>query len=99
MTEYHSTLASTLNKFNFTGHIPSLKEVRNEIYDKSDHGIATLLCISPLLEIENIEYADTEMAVSMDEKYIQIRDIVFSNGNYQKLLISILPKFIESGQL
>lgn len=97
--EYHCTLVDSLIKFNFTGNVPTITDIWTDINKTIDHGIATLCCIAPLLAIENIEYADTEMVVSMDEKYVKIRDIVFSNPHYQNLLILNLPKFIENGQL
>lgn len=96
---YSEALIDTLCDLNFAGPIPTHKQILREIERKSDHGLATLLCIAPLLSIEQLEYASTEMVVSNDAKYVEIRHTVFSHPAYKQLLIEILPKFIEKGLL
>lgn len=84
---------------NFKNKIPSLNDIKKEIHSKGDHGLATLLCITPILVMENKEYADAETIISNDEKFIEIRDIIFSNPEYIKLLIENLSEFVKNGHL
>lgn len=53
----------------------------------------------PIFIIENKEYANATNIISDTEECQQIRDIVFSNPEYGKLLIKYLPNFIKSGHL
>ncbi|XP_013110859.1 uncharacterized protein LOC106089560 [Stomoxys calcitrans] len=91
---YHQSLCDTLVELNYQHRIPTLDDVKKEIYSKGFHGLATATCLLPILINENTELADPENFVLETDEAIQNRRKIFYNQNFGDRL-KIFLKFFE----
>lgn len=98
--EYQKVLKETLEKLNYGGHIPTLKELSIEIINYSLQAVIASICLTPLVftdptnGFENLE----ELTNRSEEAEILRRENV-QNPRYKAYLQRTLKEFELSGFL
>ncbi|ALC47761.1 CG10513, partial [Drosophila busckii] len=96
---YHSVLVQTLRALNFTGHIPTLRQLRLQIEKGGFMAVtATLTCQAIMLNDETAD-ADFNSLMKVDERARNFKRTAYKNKRLQGILKQLLPVYDHCGLL
>ncbi|XP_059621220.1 uncharacterized protein LOC132264902 [Phlebotomus argentipes] len=93
---YHSELEKTLQLLGYSGKFPTLQDITNEVINKGDHGLMTLLGMVPVMITPHTEYSEASYFFEDTEETLKARDLIFDNQQHIENLAKLLPKFVEN---
>ncbi|XP_016952788.1 uncharacterized protein LOC108026378 [Drosophila biarmipes] len=97
--EYQRILQQTLEKLNYKGHIPSLKEIHIELINTSLMGVIGATCLTPLIFREGAGFENLEDLNSRTESGDRFRRENVENPKYRAFLQRTIKEFELSGFL
>ncbi|KAH8330351.1 hypothetical protein KR067_001592 [Drosophila pandora] len=97
--EYQRVLQETLEKLNYQGHIPSLKEIHIDLINTSLMGVIGATCLTPLIFREGAGFENLEDLNSRTESGDQFRRENVENPKYRAFLQRTVKEFELSGFL
>ncbi|XP_030374817.1 uncharacterized protein LOC115624329 [Scaptodrosophila lebanonensis] len=97
--EYQRVLQQTLEKLNYQGHIPTLKEIHIELINNSLIGVIAATCLTPLIFRESGGFENLEDLNSRTEAGDQFRRENVENPKYRAFLQRTIKEFELSGFL
>uniref|UniRef100_A0A1L8DZT5 Putative ecdysteroid kinase n=1 Tax=Nyssomyia neivai TaxID=330878 RepID=A0A1L8DZT5_9DIPT len=96
---YHGELEKTLKLLNYSGKLPTLQDIHNEIIKIGAHGLFTLLGLVPVMTTPHTQYAEASYFFEDTEETLKARDLIFSDQQHIKLVAKLLPRFVQNGTL
>uniref|UniRef100_A0A1B0B3Q9 CHK kinase-like domain-containing protein n=1 Tax=Glossina palpalis gambiensis TaxID=67801 RepID=A0A1B0B3Q9_9MUSC len=99
VSEYHHILKETLEKLNYNGFIPSLKDITIDMIRNSLQGVIAATCLTPIIFMEKDGYDNLEYLISLNEQGNQIRRENVENPKYRTFLQRTIKEFELSGFL
>ncbi|XP_037951522.1 uncharacterized protein LOC119682223 [Teleopsis dalmanni] len=96
---YYGILTRTLQKLNYTGDVPTLKDLWVQLEAKRFYAVTASLIVQPVLLNENNEDADFNALVSDDERGRRLRSILYTNKKVQEYAKILIPFFDQKGLL
>uniref|UniRef100_A0A1A9WJF6 CHK domain-containing protein n=1 Tax=Glossina brevipalpis TaxID=37001 RepID=A0A1A9WJF6_9MUSC len=97
--EYHHILKETLEKLNYNGFIPSLKDISIDMIRNSLQGVIAATCLTPIIFMEKEGYENLEYLISLNEQGSQIRRENVENPKCRTFLQRTIKEFELSGFL
>ncbi|XP_055923415.1 uncharacterized protein LOC129953903 [Eupeodes corollae] len=97
--EYHRHLKETLEKLNYSGKIPTLKDIHVEIIQNSLIGVIASTCLTPLILMEAESFENLENLTSRTDEGDKMRRENVQNLKYRAYLQRTLKEFELSGFL
>ncbi|XP_055856530.1 uncharacterized protein LOC129919611 [Episyrphus balteatus] len=97
--EYHRHLKETLEKLNYGGQIPTLKDIHVEIIRNSLIGVIASTCLTPLILMESESCGNLENLTSRTDDGDKMRRENVQNIKYRAYLQKTLKEFELSGFL
>ncbi|KAL7728368.1 hypothetical protein ACLKA6_007460 [Drosophila palustris] len=96
---YHKVLQQTLEKLNYQGHIPTLKEIHIDLIKNSLIGVIGATCLTPLIFREEAGFDNLEDLNSRTETGDRFRRENVENPKYRAYLQRTVKEFELSGFL
>ncbi|XP_011294434.1 uncharacterized protein LOC101893605 [Musca domestica] len=97
--EYHRIFKETLQKLNYEGDIPSLKDITIEIIKNSLQAVIAATCLTPIIFMEKDGFQNLEHLTSRTEEGDQLRRQNVENMKYRQFLQRTVKEFELSGFL
>ncbi|XP_037945892.1 uncharacterized protein LOC119678242 [Teleopsis dalmanni] len=97
--EYHRVLKETLEKLNYTEHIPTLKEINIELIKNSLQAVIAATCLTPIILMDAGAITNLENLFTRSEEGDQIRRQNVENPKYRAFLQRTVKEFELNGFL
>ncbi|XP_037953861.1 uncharacterized protein LOC119684003 [Teleopsis dalmanni] len=97
--EYHRILKETLEKLNYTEHIPTLKEINIELIKNSLQAVIAATCLTPIILMDAGAITNLENLFTRSEEGDQIRRQNVENPKYRAFLQRTVKEFELNGFL
>lgn len=96
--QYHGTLRETLERLNYKGRIPTLKDIHIELINKSVHAVIAAVCLAPIIFADSDRCAELE-ALEPAENHGELQKSNIQDPRYKTYIQKLLKEFELSGYL
>lgn len=97
--EYHRIFKETLEKLNYKGYIPTLKDLNIDLIKNSLQGVIAATCLTPIIFMESPNNHDEECLFIRSEEGDELRRRNAENPKYRTFLQRTVKEFELNGFL